>query len=103
MAGRETAPAETSQQCGLDELMGRVGGAGVRAVVTGRLAVQELLDHGREGPGTDGMQHLLAAARCDAGAVRDDVYDYVVEQLGGPGGGAGGGLSASAVVTAVLS
>jgi hypothetical protein len=31
------------------------------------------------------MQHLLAAARCDAGAVRDDVYDYVVEQLGGPG------------------
>ncbi len=49
------------------------------------------------------MQRLLAAARCDAGAVRDDVYDYVVEQLGGPGGGAGGGLSASAVVTAVLS
>jgi hypothetical protein len=31
------------------------------------------------------MQHLLAAARCDAGAVRDDVYDYVVEQLSGPG------------------
>jgi len=31
------------------------------------------------------MQHLLAAARRDAGAVRDDMYDYVVEQLGGPG------------------
>jgi len=30
----------------------------------------------------DGMQHLLAAARWDAGAVRDDVRDYVVEHLG---------------------
>ena len=66
--------------------MDRVAGAGVRAVVAGRLAVQELLDHGREGPGTDGMQHLLAAARRDAGAVRDDMHDYVVEQLGRPGG-----------------
>jgi len=32
----------------------------------------------------DGMQHLLAAARWDAGAVRDDVRDYVVEHLGSP-------------------
>ncbi len=32
----------------------------------------------------DGMQHLLAAARWDAGAVRDDVRAYVVEQLGSP-------------------
>ncbi len=31
-----------------------------------------------------GMQHLLAAARWDAGAVRDDVRAYVVEHLGGP-------------------
>ena len=30
----------------------------------------------------DGMQHLLAAARWDAGAVRDDVRAYVVEHLG---------------------
>jgi SRSO17 transposase len=30
----------------------------------------------------DGMQHLLAAARWDAGAVRDDVRGYVVEHLG---------------------
>src|SRR5262247_2836200 len=30
----------------------------------------------------DEMQHLLAAARWDAGAVRDDVRDYVVEHLG---------------------
>ncbi len=32
----------------------------------------------------DGMQHLLAAARWDAGAVRDDVREYVVEHLGSP-------------------
>jgi len=30
----------------------------------------------------DGMQHLLAAARWDAGAVRDDVRAYVAEHLG---------------------
>jgi SRSO17 transposase len=29
----------------------------------------------------DGMQHLLAAARWDAGAVRDDVRGYVIEHL----------------------
>jgi SRSO17 transposase len=33
----------------------------------------------------DGMQHLLAAARWDADAVRDDVRAYVVEHLGGAG------------------
>ncbi len=32
----------------------------------------------------DGMQHLLAGARWDADAVRDDVRGYVVEHLGGP-------------------
>ncbi|HEU5421671.1 MAG TPA: IS701 family transposase [Streptosporangiaceae bacterium] len=32
----------------------------------------------------DGMQHLLAAARWDADAVRDDVRAYVVEHLGRP-------------------
>ena len=30
------------------------------------------------------MQHFLAAARWDAGAVRDDVCAYVVEHLGRP-------------------
>jgi SRSO17 transposase len=34
--------------------------------------------------GPDGMQHLLAAARWDAGGVRDDVRSYVVEHLGDP-------------------
>jgi SRSO17 transposase len=33
----------------------------------------------------DGMQHLLAGARWDAGAVRDDLRTYVVEYLGQPG------------------
>ena len=33
----------------------------------------------------DGMQHLLAAARWDADAVRDDVREYVTGQLGDPG------------------
>src|SRR5215470_16076306 len=30
----------------------------------------------------DGMQHLLAAARWDADAVRDDLRGYVIEHLG---------------------
>jgi SRSO17 transposase len=30
----------------------------------------------------DGMQHLLASARWDADAVRDDLRSYVIEQLG---------------------
>jgi SRSO17 transposase len=32
----------------------------------------------------DGMQHLLARAKWDAGGVRDDVRSYVVEHLGDP-------------------
>src|SRR5690348_8289798 len=32
----------------------------------------------------DGMQHLLAAARWDADAVRDDLRGYVTEHLGSP-------------------
>jgi SRSO17 transposase len=34
----------------------------------------------------DGMQRLLNHARWDAEAVRDDLRDYVAEQLGDPGG-----------------
>jgi SRSO17 transposase len=34
----------------------------------------------------DGMQRLLAAADWDVDAVRDDVRDYVAEQLGDPNG-----------------
>jgi SRSO17 transposase len=32
----------------------------------------------------DGLQHLLARAKWDADAVRDDLRDYVVEALGSP-------------------
>jgi SRSO17 transposase len=34
----------------------------------------------------DGVQHLLARARWDADAVRDDLMAYVAENLGDPGG-----------------
>jgi SRSO17 transposase len=34
----------------------------------------------------DGMQHLLAGARWDADAVRDDLRGYVIEYLGSPDG-----------------
>ncbi|HTQ88567.1 MAG TPA: IS701 family transposase [Streptosporangiaceae bacterium] len=34
----------------------------------------------------DGMQHLLAAARWDADAVRDDLRGYVIDHLGSPDG-----------------
>jgi SRSO17 transposase len=36
-------------------------------------------------PSPDGMQHLLARARWDAGGVRDDVRGYVTGHLGDPG------------------
>ena len=32
----------------------------------------------------DGLQHLLARAKWDADAVRDDLRDYVVEAVGYP-------------------
>jgi SRSO17 transposase len=45
----------------------------------------QLAEHAREMT-PDGMQRLLTSARWDADALRDDVRDYVVEQLGDPGG-----------------
>ena len=36
-------------------------------------------------PSPDGMQHLLARAKWDAGGVRDDTRGYVIEHLGDPG------------------
>ena len=80
-----------------DELMGRIAGRfarveprrRARAFVLGLLAdlprkncwtIAE-----QAGDATpDGMQHLLAAARWDADAVRDDLRGYVVERLGDP-------------------
>jgi SRSO17 transposase len=81
-----------------DDLMGRIAGRfarveprrRARAFVLGLLSglrrkncwtIAELA--GDLSP--DGMHHLLAAARWDADAVRDDLRDYVVEHLGSTG------------------
>ena len=77
--------------------MGRVAGRfsrveprrRVRALLLGLLAglprtnCWTIAEHAGDGS-PDGMQHLLARARWDADAVRDDLRDYVVEHLGDP-------------------
>jgi SRSO17 transposase len=88
-------PARWQEQ--FDDLMGRIAGrfARVEPRRRARAFVLGLLSGLRrkncwtiaEQAGDvspDGMQHLLAAARWDAGAIRDDVRDYVVEHLGSP-------------------
>jgi SRSO17 transposase len=92
-AGLSVDPGRWREQ--FDELMGRIAGRFVRveprrraqAFVLGLLSglrrkncwtIAELA--GDATP--DGMQHLLAAARWDADAVRDDLRGYVVEHLG---------------------
>jgi SRSO17 transposase len=81
-----------------DEAMGRVAARfprvetrrHARALVLGLLAdlprknCWSIAEHAGEAT-PDGMQHLLARARWDASAVRDDLRDYVVEQLGDAG------------------
>jgi SRSO17 transposase len=81
-----------------DELMGRVAGRfarveprrRARAFVLGLLSglrrknCWTIAEQARDAT-PDGMQHLLAGARWDADAVRDDVRAYVVEHLGDPG------------------
>jgi len=92
-AGLSVDPAQWREQ--FDELMGRIAGrfARVEPRRRARAFVLGLLSGLRRkncwtiaeqaGDATpDGMQHLLAAARWDAGAVRDDVRAYVVEHLG---------------------
>ena len=39
-----------------------------------------LAEHAGDAP-PDGLQHLLSRAKWDADAVRDDIRDFVVEQL----------------------
>ena len=92
-AGLSVDPARWREQ--FDELMGRIAGrfAPVEPRRRARAFVLGLLSGLRRkncwtiaeqaGDATpDGMQHLLAAARWDASAVRDDVRAYVVEYLG---------------------
>jgi SRSO17 transposase len=94
-AGLSVDPARWREQ--FDELMARIAGRFTRAEPRrrARALVLGLLSGLRRkncwtiaeqaGDATpDGMQHLLAAARWDAGAVRDDVREYVVEHLGSP-------------------
>jgi SRSO17 transposase len=81
-----------------DELVGRIAGRfarveprrRARAFVLGLLAdlrrknCWTIAEHAGDAT-PDGMQHLLAGARWDAGGVRDDVRSYVIEHLGDPG------------------
>jgi SRSO17 transposase len=81
-----------------DELMARIAGRfgrveprrRARSFVLGLLAelsrknCWSIAEHAGD-TSPDGMQRLLGRARWAAGAVRDDLRDYVVERLGDPG------------------
>ncbi len=81
-----------------DELMARIAGRfgrveprrRARSFVLGLLAelprknCWSIAEHAGDAS-PDGTQHLLGRSRWDAGAVRDDLRDYVVERLGDPG------------------
>ncbi len=92
-AGLSVNPARWREQ--FDDLMGRIAGrfARVEPRRRARALVLGLLSGLRRkncwtiaeqaGDVTpDGMHHLLAAARWDADAVRDDLRGYVIEHLG---------------------
>ena len=95
-AGFSVDPGRWLEQ--FDELMGRIAGRfprveprrRARAFVLGLLSGLRRKNcwtiAEQAGDATpDGMQHLLAGARWDAAAVRDDLRGYVVEHLGDPG------------------
>ena len=67
--------------------MSRLPGKRARPVLRGlrRSNAPELPDEHRGAVTPDGLQHLLARARWDADAVRDDLRDYVVDAFGDPG------------------
>src|SRR5262245_51832328 len=99
MAGRPTAGQVAGWAGELDAVAGRIGrhfarseprrraGGYLRGLLSGteRNNGWQLADH-RGDPTPDGVQHLLARAGWDAGAVRDDLTGYVAEHLGDPGG-----------------
>ncbi len=94
-AGHSLSPA--GWQAVLEELLGRVAGRfhrveprrRARAFVVGLLAelprknCWTIAEHAGDAT-PDGMQHLLGRAVWDHDGVRDDVRDYLVEQLGDP-------------------
>jgi SRSO17 transposase len=92
-AGLSVDPARWREQ--FDDLMGRIAGrfARVEPRRRARVFVLGLLSGLRRkncwtiaelagDAAPDGMHHLLAAARWDADAVRDDLRGYVIEHLG---------------------
>src|SRR5579863_2078654 len=92
-AGLSVDPGRWREQ--FDELMGRIAGrfARVEPRRRARVFVLGLLSGLRRKNcwtiaelagdlSPDGMQHLLAAARWEADAVRDDLRGYVIEHLG---------------------
>lgn len=99
MSDEVTAEDLRSWVSGLDELFARVAGRfgrveprrQARAYVMGLLAPVERkngwqLAEAAGDASPDRMQRLLNNARWDPRAVRDDLREYVVEQLGVPGG-----------------
>jgi len=95
-AGLSVDPGRWMEQ--FDDLMGGIAGRfarveprrRARAFVLGLLSglrrknCWTIAEHAGDAT-PDGMQHLLAGARWDAGAVRDDVRAYVVEHLSDAG------------------
>ena len=95
-AGLSVDPGRWLEQ--FDELMGRIAGRfgrveprrRARAFVLGLLSglrrknCWTIAEHAGDAT-PDGMQYLMAGARWDAAAVRDDLRGYVVEHLGDPG------------------
>ena len=95
-AGHSVDPARWRDL--FDALMGRIAGRFARLEPRRRarsLVLGLLSDLSRKNCWTiaehaghatpDGLQHLLARAKWDAEAVREDLRGYVVEHLGGPG------------------
>jgi SRSO17 transposase len=99
MSGRPTAAQVTAWANELGAVAGRIGRHFARSeprrraigYVRGLLGDAErkngwqLAEHLGD-PTPDGVQHLLARADWDSGAVRDDLIGYVAEHLGHPDG-----------------
>jgi SRSO17 transposase len=99
MAGRPTGRDARTWAGELDAVADRLSGFFVRAepraravgYIRGLLGTAERkngwqLAEELGDPTPDGVQHLLARARWDADAVRDDLARYVRDRLGDPGG-----------------
>ena len=99
MVGRPTGPEVRDWAEELDAVAGRLAGFFARSeprrravgYLRGLLGTAERkngwqLAEDLGDPTPDGVQHLLARARWDADAVRDDLIRYMAAHLGDPGG-----------------